>query len=76
MDGDMRKTESSCSLIERIEQLNISAPEKLAAIKNVLRAQRFAELFFGLSTGISKLANVLVVKPVRRGIALISRYAN
>jgi len=76
MDGDMRKIESSCSLIERIEQLNISTPEKLTAIENVLRAQRFAELFLGLSTGISKLANVLVVKPVQRGIALISRYAS
>ena len=76
MDGDMRKTKSKCSLIERIEQLDLSAPEKLVAIENALRGKRIAELLLGLGMGLGKLSNALVVKPVRRGIALISRYAN
>ncbi len=76
MDDDMRKTESQCNLIERLEQLNLREPEKLVAIENALRAKRIAELLHQLGTGLAKLADVLVVKPVRRGIALISRYAD
>jgi len=72
----MRKTESKCSLIERIEQLDLSARAKSVAKESALHAKRIAELFLGLGMGLGKLADALVVKPVRRGIALISRYAD
>lgn len=71
----MRKTQSKCGLFERMEELDLSAPEKLVAMENALRAERIADLLIGLGKGLGKLADVLVVTPVRRGIALISRYA-
>ncbi|MBI4195570.1 MAG: hypothetical protein HY526_10880 [Betaproteobacteria bacterium] len=69
----MRKTESKYSLVERIEQLDLSTAEKRVAIENALRGERVAELLHGVTAGLGKLADAVIVRPVRRGVALFSR---
>mgnify|MGYP001617688948 CR=1 FL=1 len=72
----MRTIELNCSIIDRIDELNMSTAEKRVAIENLLRAERFAALLLGLAAGLRKLAYAVILNPVRRVVAQFSRSAS
>ena len=71
----VRETELK-SLFDRIDQSNISEPEKRLAKANLIQAERIVELALWVTAGLKRLTNLVVVRPVRRGIALVSKPAN
>lgn len=63
-------------IFDRIDQGNMSEPEKRRAKAYLLQADRVVELILWVTTGLKRLTDLLIVKPVRRGIALVSKPAN
>lgn len=75
MRSHVTKTELK-SIFNRIDQSNMSESEKRLAKAYLLQADRFVERLLWITTGLKKLTRLLIVKPVRRGIALVSKPAN
>jgi hypothetical protein len=71
----VRETELK-SIFDRIDQSNMSEPEKRQAKANLLLADRIVELTLWVTAGLKRLTSVAIVTPVRRGIALVSKPAN
>ena len=64
------------SIFDRIDQTKISEVEKRQAKASLLQAHRIVELTLWVAGGLKRLANLLIVTPVRRGIAVVSKPAN
>lgn len=75
MRSYVRETELK-PIFDRIDQGNMSEPEKRLAKADLLQADRIVELILWVTTGLKRLTRLLFVKPVRRGIALVSKPAN
>lgn len=71
----VRETELK-SIFDRIDQSNMSEPEKRQAKANLLLADRIVELTLWVTAGLKRLTSLAIVTPVRRGIALVSKPAN
>ena len=63
-------------LFDQIDQSNMSQREKRRAKAALFRADRISDLILWVTTGLKRLTNLVIVKPVRRGIALLSKPAN
>jgi hypothetical protein len=63
-------------IFDLIDRTNMSEREKRLAKADLLQADRIVELIFQVATGLKRLTNLVIVKPVRRGIALVSKPAN
>jgi hypothetical protein len=63
-------------MFDLIDRVNISEGDKARAKADLLLADGIAELLLLTTTGLKRLANLAIVKPVRRGIALVSKPAN
>ena len=63
-------------LFDRIDQSNMSQREKRCAKAALFRADGISDLILWVTTGLKRLTNLVIVKPVRRGIALLSKPAN
>lgn len=75
MRNDVRETELKL-IFDRIGQVNMSEREKQLAKAYLFQADGLADLILWLTTGLKRLTNLVIVKPIRRGLALISRSAN
>ena len=75
MRNYVRETELK-SIFDRIDQSNMSEPEKRQAKANLLLADRIVELTLWVTAGLKRLTSLAIVTPVRRGIALVSKPAN
>lgn len=64
------------SIFDRIDQCNMSEAEKRLAKADLIQAERIVELALWVTAGLKRLTNLVVVRPVRRGIALVSKPAN
>ena len=62
-------------LFDRIDQSNMSQREKRRAKAALFRADGISDLILWVTTGLKRLTNLVIVKPVRRGIALVSKPA-
>ena len=67
------KLKPSFDLIDRV---NLSEREKRQAKADLLQAERIVELILRVTTGLKNLTNLVIVKPVRRGVDLVSKPAN
>ena len=75
MRNDVRETELK-PIFDRIDQGNMRESEKRLAKAYLLQADRIVELILWVTTGLKRLTSLVIVKPVRRGIALVSKPAN
>ena len=62
-------------LFDQIDQSNMSQREKRRAKATQFRADGISDLILWVTTGLKRLTNLVIVKPVRRGIALVSKPA-
>ena len=70
----MRNRETKLKpLFDRIDQVNMSQREKRLAKAYLLQADGIFDLILWVTTGLKRLTNLVIVKPVRRGIALVSK---
>ena len=63
-------------MFDLIDRVNISERDKRRAKADLLQADRIVGRILWITTGLKRLANLVIVKPVRRGIALVSKPAN
>ena len=63
-----RETELK-SLFDRIDQVKMSQREKRLAKAYLFRADGISDLILWVTTGLKRLTYLVIVKPVRRGIA-------
>ena len=63
-------------LFDRIDQSNMSQREKQRAKATLFWANGISTRILWVTTGLKRLTNLVIVKPVRRGIALLSKPAN
>jgi len=75
MKRNIREIESNL-FFDRIDQSCMSELEKQLAKTNFVRAERLAESMVWVIIGLRRLTRLLLVKPVRRGIALVLKPAN
>jgi hypothetical protein len=71
----VRETELK-PIFDLIDRGNMSEREKRLAKADLLQANRIVDLILRVTTGLKRLTNLVIVKPVRRGIALVSKPAN
>ena len=62
-------------LFDWIDQSNMSQREKWLAKAYLFQADGISDLILWVTTGLKRLTNLVIVKPVRRGIALLSKPA-
>ena len=62
-------------LFDQIDQSNMSQREKRLAKAYLLQADGISTRILWVTTGLKRLTNLVIVKPVRRGIALVSKTA-
>ena len=73
----MRNRETELKpLFDRIDQSNMSPREKRLAKADLLQADGIVTRILLVTTGLKRLTNLVIVKPVRRGIALVSKLAH
>jgi len=73
----MRNRETELKpLFDRIDQINMSQREKRLAKAYLLQADGISTRILWVTTGLKRLISLMFVKPVRRGIALVSKPAN
>jgi hypothetical protein len=75
MKRNIREIEPN-RFFDRIDQSGMSELEKRLAKANFARAELLVELIVWVINGVEHLARLLVVKPVRRGVALVSKPAD
>ena len=63
-------------LFDLIDRVNISEGDKGRAKADLLLADRIVGPILWIATGVKRLTNLAIVKPVRRGIALVSKPAH
>ena len=56
-------------LFDRIDQVKMSQREKRLAKAYLLQAAEISTRILWVTTGLKRLTNLVIVKPVRRGIA-------
>ena len=75
MINHVRETELK-PIFDLIDRGNMSEREKRLAKADLLQADRIVELTLWVTAGLKRLTDLVIVKPVRRGIALVSKPAN
>ena len=75
MKSYVRETELKL-IFDRVDGGNMSERDKRLAKAYLLQADRIIELIFSVTTGLKRLTRLVFVKPVRRGIALVSKAAH
>jgi len=75
MRNYVRETELK-SIFDRLDHGDMSEREKRLAKAYLLQADQIVELILWVTTGLKRLTELVIVKPVRRGIALVSKPAN
>ena len=72
----MKNRETELKLLfDRIDQVKMSQREKWLAKAYLLQADGISTRILWVTTGLKRLTNLVIVKPVRRGIALVSKPA-
>ena len=65
------------SLVDRLDKIQMSTSNRVAAKAYVIQAERLADLLLAVTSAVQKWVGTLVVAPIRRGVALIrSSFAN
>lgn len=75
MKSYVRETELNL-IFDRVDQGNMSERDKRLAKAYLLQTDRVVELIFSVTTGLRTLTRQAFVRPVRRGIARVSKAAN
>ena len=75
MKSYARETELKL-IFDRVDQGTMSERDKRLAKAYLLQTDRIVELIFSVATGLKRLTRLAFVKPVRRGVARVSKAAH
>jgi len=59
------------TLLNRLDEIQLSAPDLAAAKAHLAQAERLADVVFAVTSRLRKWIGALVVTPIQRGVALI-----
>ena len=59
------------NLLDRLDEIQMSASDRAAAKAHVIQAERLADLLLAVTGVLRKWIGTLAVTPIRRGVALI-----
>jgi hypothetical protein len=68
----MKDIEPKTSLLRRLDEINMNPNDRSQAKANVVQAELLADFLFRVTQNVKGLGDRLLVKPIRRGLALIS----
>ena len=75
MKSYVRETELKL-IFDRVDEGSMGERDKRLAKAYLLQTDRIVELIFSVTTGLKRLTRLVFVKPVRRGIARVSKAAH
>jgi hypothetical protein len=68
----MKDIEPKSSLLRRLDEINMNPNDRNQAKANLISAELLADFLFRVTQNVKGLGDRLLVKPIRRGLALIS----
>lgn len=71
MTERMIETAAKLSLLDRLNEINMSPSDRALAKAHLVQAELLADTILGVTSSVRRWIDALLVNPIRRGIALI-----